>query len=200
MDVFAPLLNSYRQLRSLTIESVALTIQHFRDLFDRVWAGFAWSALEILKLEVDGQAPGWLRIDEMVPLSSLSMLAASCPRLHTLELSLYHPLGEEGGRATEVLTTYIQSSRLTDHKLTHLEIVFLDPFVSEPQPAQPGNMQQALDVSRFIDHIFPNVQHVEISDGFGVRSNWCALIHILMEHYKDVREKMEAKGKPIIPN
>ena len=194
-DMFAPLPNSYQQLRSLTIEPVALTIQHFCDLFDRARTGFSWPALETLKLQVYGRAADWFGTDEMVPLSSLSMLAASCPRLHTLELSLYYPLGEEGDKETEVLTTYIQSSQLTDHKLTHLEIVFLDPFVMVPQP---GDIMDAITVSRFIDHIFPNVQNVEISDGFDdVREEWYAGIQAMMRNYRDVRA---AKRELIIAN
>jgi len=194
--MFAPLPNNYGQLRSLTIESAAIPIQHFRDLFDCARAGFSWSALEILKLQVSGRAANWLRISKVVPLSSLSMLAASCPRLHTLELSLYYPLGEEGNRETEVLMTYIQSSQPMDHKLAHLKIVFCDPFVTVPQP---GAIMDAITVSRFIDHIFPNVQNVEISEGFDdVRGEWYAGIQVMMKNYRDVRKA--AKGGPIIPN
>ena len=194
-DIFVSLPSSYGQLRSLNLEPVAFTIQHFCDLFDRARTGFSWPALETLKLQVYGRAADWFGTDEMVPLSSLSMLAASCPRLHTLELSLYYPLGEEGDKETEVLTTYIQSSQLTDHKLTHLEIVFLDPFVMVPQP---GDIMDAITVSRFIDHIFPNVQNVEISDGFDdVREEWYAGIQAMMRNYRDVRA---AKRELIIAN
>ena len=196
-DIFVSLPSSYGQLRSLNLEPVAFTIQHFCDLFDCARAGFSWSALEILKLEVSGQAAdGWLGVDEMVPLSSLSMLAASCPRLHTLELSLYYPLGE-GDTETEVLTTYIQNSQPTDHKLTHLEIIFFDPFVRDPHP---GDIMDAVTVSRFIDHFFPNVQNVEISDGFGAREEWYIGIQAMMKNYRDVRERKAVKGEPIIPN
>ena len=188
-DMFAPLSNSYGRLRSLTIESMAFTIQHFWDFFDRTRASFSWSALEILKLQMSDFQPNFLGIDEMVPLSSLSMLAESCPRLHTLDLDLYHPLGEEGDRKTELLTTYIQSSQPTDHKLTHLKIVFFDPFLTVPQP---GDIMDAITVSRFIDHIFPNVQNVEISEGLlEVREEWCAGIQAMMKNYRDVREKKE---------
>jgi hypothetical protein len=195
-DMFAPLPNSYGQLRSLTIESMAFTIQHFWDFFDRARASFSWSALEVLKLQVSDFQTNSLGVDEVVPLSSLSMLAASCPRLHTLGLDLYYPLDEEGDRETTVLTTYIQSSQPTDHKLTHLKIVFFDPFVTMPEP---GDIMDAVTVSRFIDHIFPNVQNVEISDGFGVREEWCAGVQAMMRNYRDVRERKTAK-ESIIPN
>ena len=196
-DMYVPLLNSYGRLRSLTIDATAFTIQHFRGLFDRARAGFSWSALEILKLRASQIVDSWLRIDEVVPLSSLSMLAASCPRLHTLEIYLYYPLGEEGDRETEALTTYVQSSQPTDHKLTHLEIVFFDPFVT----TRPGDIMAAITISRFIDHIFPNVQNVEISDGIDdFREEWYAGIRVMMKNYRDVREKRAAKGELTTPN
>jgi hypothetical protein len=197
-DMFTPLPNSYGQLRSLTIESMAFTIQHFWDFFDRARASFSLSALEILKLQVSDFKTNLLGVDEVVPLSSLSMLAASCPRLHTLGLDLYHPLGEEGDRETEVLTTYIQSSQPTDHKLIRLKIVFFDPFLTVPLP---GDIMDAITVSRFIDHIFPNVQNVEISEGYylDVREEWCDGIQAMMKNYRDVREKRAAKGE-LIPN
>jgi hypothetical protein len=203
LDMFAPLPKNYGQLRSLTIQSIVFTIQHFCDLFDRARVGFSWSALEILKLQMFGRivaSPGrsWLGIDEMMPLSSLSMLAASCPKLHTLELYIYYPLGE-GDRENKVLENCIQSSQPTDHKLTHLKIVFFDPFVTVPQP---GDIVDAVTVSRFIDHVFPNVQNVDISDWevSGVRREWYSEIKAMMENYRDVRERTAAEREPIIPN
>ena len=200
-DIFAPLPNSYGQLRSLTIELAVFTIDHFRDLFDRAQAGFLWSALEILKLEIiqysDFQR-NWLEIDRAVPLSSLSMLAASCPRLHTLEFCLYYPFDEEGDRESDILENCIQSSQPTDHKLTHLNIAFFDPFVPVPQP---GDILDAITVSRFIDHIFPNVQDVGIPEEYeDVRGAWYAGIRAMMKNYRDVREKKATKGGSIIPN
>ena len=103
--MFPSLPNNYAQLRSFTINSATIPVEHFRDLFDPSRAGL-WLALETLELQVDKRTPtlrDWREIDQVVPLSSLSMLAASCPRLHTLDLYLYYPLGK-GDRETELLT------------------------------------------------------------------------------------------------
>lgn len=195
-DMFAPLPNNYGQLRSLIIDCMVFTIQHFCNLFDRAQVGLLWSALEILKVHMIGRIVDprrtWL-VDQVVPLSSLSMVAASCPRLHTLELYLYYPLGE-GDKETEVLTTYIQSSQPTDHKLTNLKIVFFDPFMMVPQP---GDIVDAATVSRFIDHVFPNVQNFDIFDKVGdVRKEWYSEIKAMMKSYRDVTERTAAEEDP----
>lgn len=59
----------------------------------------------------------------------------------------------------------------------------------------------AVTVSRFIDHVFPNVQTVNISDKFGnVRKEWYSGIKAMMKNYRDVRERKPAKEEPIVPN
>jgi len=186
-DMFPPLPTNYAQLRSFSISSVAIPLEHFRDLFDYVQVGL-WSALETLDLQVAwttvSPRMNWPEIDQVVPLSSLSMVAASCPRLHTLRLYLHYPVGE-GNRETEVLTNYIQNSQTTNHQLTHLKIEFLDPFVTVPQP---GDIMDAVTISRFIDHVFPKVQDVDIFDRFGDRrKEWYSGIKAMMKNYRDVR-------------
>ena len=186
-DMFPPLPTNYAQLRSVNINSVAIPLEHFRDLFDHVRMGL-WSSLETLELQVARSTANprvnWLEIDQVVPLSSLSMLAASCPRLHTLHLYLYYPLGK-GNRDTEVLTNYIQNSQTTNQQVTHLKIEFLDPFETVPQP---GDIMDAVTISRFIDHVFPRVQDVDIFDRFGDRrKEWYSGIKAMMKNYRDVR-------------
>ena len=192
-NTFAPL---SRQLRSLHLVSRTIYIEPFCDLFDPARARL-WPALETLTLQVLGYPDRpiiWPGIDQTVPLSSLSMLAASCPKLHTLELYVYYPL-RQGGRENEDLENRIHSSQPTDHKLTNLKIIFSDPFVIM---AQPGDIIDAVTVSRFIDHVFPNVQSVDISDRFGnVRMDWYSGIKAMMKNYRDVRKRTRAEREPI---
>lgn len=126
--MFAPL---SRQLRLLHLVTRTIYMEHFCDLFDPARARL-WSALETLTLQVLGFTDhpiNWPGINQAVPLSSLLMLAASCPRLHTLELYVYYPLCP-GGRENEDLENRIHSSQLMDHKLTNLKIIFSDPSVT----------------------------------------------------------------------
>jgi len=69
----------------------------------------------------------------------------------------------------------------------------VDAFVTVPLP---GNIMDTVTVSRFIDHLFPNVQIFDISDRVGdVRKEWC----FGMENYRDAG-KGKAARKPIISN
>ncbi|KIM44418.1 hypothetical protein M413DRAFT_24920 [Hebeloma cylindrosporum] len=150
--------------------------------------------LETLTLRVfTSDTITWAGFDQAVPLSSLSMVAASCPNLHTLELYLYYPFRQGGGQR-EALENFIQSSQPTDHRLTNLKIVFSDPFAAGGLPA---DIMEAVTVSRFINHVFPNVQNVDVSEWFGDGSlkEWCSEIKVMMMDYRDV--KNAARGGPI---
>ena len=198
--LFPPLPDNYAQLQTFAITSTAIPLEHFRDLFDHVRMGL-WSALETLIIHFrDPEEPlkNWRTIQQVVPLSSLSMLAASCPRLQSLDLYLYYPF-DEGDRETKVLEDHIQNSQSeSNHKLANLEIVFLDPFVTVPRP---GGVMDAVTVSLFIDHLFPNLQSFDISDRVGdVRRDWYSGIKAMVKNNRNVRERNAVKGAPIISN
>jgi hypothetical protein len=184
-NMFAPFLNNSGQPKFLEISSCTISVEHFCDLFDRARVGL-WTALVSLKLRSSQPRTLWPEIDQMVPLSFLSMFAESCPRLRELELYLYYPLGE-GDRENEDLENHIQGSQPIDHPLHDLEIEFLDPFVTVPEP---GGIMEAIAVSRFIDHLFPSVQNISIFDGVSsVRELWYSGVKAMMKNYKDVRER-----------
>jgi len=197
-NVFPPLPNNYAQLRSFNIKSaVTIPLEHFRNLFDHVRMGL-WSALETLGLHFGGDPKeplkNWHGIQQVVPLSSLSVFVASCPRLRTLDLYLYYPF-DEGDRETRILEDYIQNSQ-SNHKLANLKIVFLDPFVTVPRP---GGVMDAVTVSLFIDHLFPNLQSFDISDMVGdVRRDWYSGIKAMVKNYRNMRERKVVKGAPIV--
>jgi hypothetical protein len=150
--LFAPL----RGLRSLQVKSHLVNRPLFQSLFQD--AG-EWSDLEVLKLELHAtqSATSFLHVADLV---TLPLLCTSFPKLHTLQIYLRHPDTDAAG-IEALLRSQMHTMGPTKHGLVNLNILFLDP--STLLPFEIRDITLAITTSRFFNHFFPNIQHLDMS-------------------------------------
>jgi len=170
-DLFAPLRGPHTHIRSLEIKSHLVDGAFLQTLFQG--AG-EWSDLEVLKFEHHETQPVASFPSPMADLLLLSLLCTSSPRLHTLNMHLCHPNTDAAG-IEALLRSQMQNIQQSTHGLLHLKILLVDS--SSVIPFTMRDITLAVTTSRFISHLFPNIQHLDISHYHQSRypgwKDWC---------------------------
>ena len=155
-DLFVPLRGPNLALRSLQIKSHLIDKSLFQALFQD---SGEWLDLEVLKLELQPTRP-FRRPLDVLDLVTLPLFCASFPKLHALDVYLCHPNVDAAG-IEALLRNQMQTLGQIHLGLVNLKILFVDP--SSAIPYSMRDITLAITTSRFINHFFPNVQHLDIS-------------------------------------
>jgi len=172
-DVFSPLRGHHLHIRSLEIKSHMVDSACLQTLF---WQGAGeWSDLEVLKFEHhEAQPVASFPSTLMADLLLLSLLCTSAPKLHTLDIYLCHP-DTDAAVSEALLRSQMQAMEQSTHGLLNLKILLMDS--SSVTPFTMRDITLAITTSRFISHLFPNVQHLDISHYQQSRNpgwkDWC---------------------------
>jgi len=165
-------LKSCKALQSLEISGITLRITD--DMIRDFCRDNAWQNLRTLLLPptVSDQTPS---------LSSLKVLAQSCPNLHTLRISISF----QNFQLVEIAT--LQRERLNrrvPHNLTNLSIF----KVADARNGNETNtLLMAISVSLFIEYHFPNLKESKLLGNSSGDLDWWKGVEQMMGAYKMVR-------------
>ncbi|KIM44425.1 hypothetical protein M413DRAFT_442402 [Hebeloma cylindrosporum] len=169
-DLFSPLRGLKSPLRSLQVKSYVIDKHLFHIWFQE--AG-EWSDLEMLKLELHPSQASRRNQVDVLDLVTLPLLCTSFPKLHTLEIYLGHP--DTDAAVIEPLLRSQMQSMVQTHGLVNLKILLFDH--SSFIPFSMRDITLAITISRFINHFFPNLQHLDLShhheSAYPAWRDWC---------------------------
>ncbi|KIM44423.1 hypothetical protein M413DRAFT_24923 [Hebeloma cylindrosporum] len=154
--LFVPLCSPKLSLRSLQVKSHLIDRPLFHALFQE---DGKWSGLEVLKLTELEPKPFHRPLLNLPELVALPLLCMSFPKLHTLEIYLRHP-DTDAAAIEALLRSQMQTMKQT-HALVNLKILFFHS--SSVLPFSMRDIKLAITTARFINHFFPNIQHLEMS-------------------------------------